>query len=76
MFVICEGKNITLWLKEPILQIMFATWQEHTFMIERIYLQIMFTTCEGKWSIPNSSKDPNVGPSKKHRKEKESGHAP
>jgi hypothetical protein len=32
--------------------------------------------CHKKWRTPNSSKDPNVGPNKKHRKKKESGHTP
>ncbi len=29
-----------------------------------------------RWRIPNSFKDPNVGPSRKQRKREESGHAP
>jgi hypothetical protein len=28
------------------------------------------------WRTPNSSKDPNVGPSRKQQKREESGHAP
>jgi hypothetical protein len=28
------------------------------------------------WRIPNSSKDPNVGPSRKQQKKEESGHVP